>query len=167
MRKLIVISVLVGFAAILCRVAFSGGEAPARPPRGEARMPGPRSEEMRKLMERMREINQNVGLRELSAQARRDEGVQKAFEAVREAQQKANKLLDEVIIKLAKEKGKEEVINLVKERREILEKVGPLRTGLGRGAMMVPAPERVETPAAGEERPRRPRRRPGGTESTE
>lgn len=156
MKRLIAISVVVVFAALLCQVAFSEGERPARPLREGVTRPAPLTEEqraeMRKAMERLREIRQNEELREVTVEARRDESVRDAYEAVRaaqealsKAQETAEKALDRAIIKIAKEKKNEGLIKMVKERREILEKLQQLRPGFPRGAMM-------GAPRAGERR---------------
>ena len=173
MKKVIAVTVAVVFAALLCQLVFCQEERPARRPRAgrEVTRPAPLTEEqraeMRKAMARLREINQNAELRETTAAARRDESVQKANEAVRKAQEalrnaqeKASRVLDQAVLKIAKEKKSEELIKLVKERRELLEKMQQFRGGrFPRGMMMRPPGGRGEgQPGAPREgRPDRPR----------
>lgn len=160
MRKLIVLSFAVAFAALLCRVAFCEGEPSEKPLKAEVRKPVPQKEEVRKLMERRREINQE--LREATAKARRDEGVAKAFEVVRQAEQalakareNASKAVDAAIIK-----ANPGLQKLVEERRVIEEKLREITRGRFIGERIVP-PAGGEKPLAPRpDRPRRPRVRP-------
>ncbi len=164
MKKIVAMTVVVVFAALLCQVAFCQATRPAGA-RGEMRRPPvemteemrQQREEMRKVMERLREINQNEDLRALNTQARQDEAVQKAQEQVTKAREALNKAqadaavaLDGAVLKLAKEKGNEELIKLAKERSEIMERMRKFREQFsgfsGRGFRM---------PGAGGRPPRR------------
>jgi hypothetical protein len=117
-------------------------------------------EQSRKIMERLREINQNEKLRIVSREAGEDEGVQKARERVRKAQealqkaqQNSMRVLDRAILNRAKEKGDKELIKLVQERRELTEKLRELRQEFPR-----PTGRRPFTGTSG---PRPPRGGPG------
>jgi len=147
-KKLVVFCMALLFATVMCRGALCEGERPLKPVKEGAMKLGPRAEEMRKLLERMREINQQ--LRKAAAEARQSEEVKAAYEKVRELQQalekarlNAEKLVDEIIIK--ENPG---LANLVKERRDIEEKLRKIRGEVARkfigpsGREMRPFPRR-------------------------
>jgi seryl-tRNA synthetase len=177
MKKVVAVCVAVAFAAGLLYLAFSQEQPPARGARragaavGRTAMTEEQREEMRKAMERLREINQNAELREITVQARQKESVVKANEAVTKAQEalataqeNAQKALNTAIATIAKEKGNEELIKLVEERNAILEKLGVRGRFFG-GAMMGPRPSgREGQPGAPGEGRRQPRRRPAAAE---
>jgi phenylalanyl-tRNA synthetase alpha subunit len=132
MKNLIAVCVALLFAAFLCQVAFCQQEQPARRPGPQGAMTAEQREQLMPLMQRLREISQNEQLREVTAEARQNENVkeaqaavQKAQEALRDAQQKANDVLNKSILEIATKKEMKEVLNLLKERSEILEKMPP------------------------------------------
>jgi len=174
MKKVVAVTVVVLFAALLCQVAFCQEERPARRPRGETRMTAEQREQMRPLMQRLREISQNQELREVTAEARQDEkvkdayqAVRKAQEALRNAQQKANDVLNKTVVEMAKKKEKKELINLLKERNEILEKLPPQFRGRfpGRG-LGVRRPGEGPPATSGQRPGARPTRRRGPEETS-
>ncbi|NQT85042.1 hypothetical protein HQ563_18650 [bacterium] len=153
MKKVIAVTVVVVFAALLCQVAFSQPteERPRRRPRAGVERPRPeplteeQRAELRKAMERLREINQNEALREIISSARQAESVQKANEAVRKAQEAArnaqeaaSKALDAAALKIATEKKDEGLLKLLKERGDLLQKLQQSRGRFPGGMMRRP-----------------------------
>ncbi len=127
MRKLVVVCITAAFAVLLCQTAFCQPDPGAAPVKKDLRAPGPQMEEARKMMERLRELNQQ--LREASAKARKSDEVRKAFEKVRElqgalseAQKHANEVLEKAIVA-----ENPDLAKAVKERRAIEEKLRELR----------------------------------------
>jgi hypothetical protein len=161
MKKMIAVSLAVAVAALLCQVAFGQEERPRRRPRGEGAITAEQREQLRPLMQRLREINQNEALREVTVEARQDEKVgkaqevvRKAQEALRNAQQKANDVLNKTVLAIAKKKEMKELINLLKERNEILEKLPPQFRGRFPGRRPgATTPRRGPRPAASGRQP--------------
>lgn len=131
MKKMIAVSLAVVFAALLCQVFFcEEAPPPTRRPRGEGALTAEQREQLRPLMERLREISQNDTLRQVTTEAREAEKVkeaqavvQKAQEALRNAQQKANEVLNAAVLEIAKKKEMKDLLSLLKERDEILQKL--------------------------------------------
>ncbi len=132
MRKMIAVSLAVTFAVLICQAVFcqEGPQPPTRRPRGEGALTAEQREQLRPLMERLREIGQNEQLRQVTAEARDSEKVQeaqaavdKAREALSNAQEKASEALDAAVLEIAKKKEMKDLVSLLKERDEILKKL--------------------------------------------
>ena len=161
MRKLITCCLAVAFAATLCLTALAETTAPAGPQRPERpTLTEEQRAEARTLMQRLRELGQNEDIRAASVKARESEAVQKAYakvqelqEQVRKAQEAANAVLTETMIKQNPELAK-----LIKERQEIQAKLQELYGGRGFGRM---GGFGMGAPRGGTRGGTSPRRRPG------
>jgi len=120
MRRLFTLFVAAGFAALLSQQAYC--EVPSRP----------RIQERRNLMQRLRQVNEE--LREATERATKHPDVVKAFkavraagEALRKAEQHAHKLLGEAIIK-----ANPDLAEAAKERRALWKRVAERRRRFSR-----------------------------------
>lgn len=159
MRKSVVLCAAVALTALVCQGAFCEQAAPEKPSKEGA--VAPQREELTKLFQRMREINQQ--LRDATTKARKSEEVKAAFQKVQElqqalekARQDADKVTDEVVVK-----QNPDLANLVKERKDIQEKLRKIRGDATRRFIGPPGAE--GQPFPGPDRPFRPRVRPGAT----
>jgi ElaB/YqjD/DUF883 family membrane-anchored ribosome-binding protein len=139
MRKLITCCLAVAFVATLCLTALAETAAPAQPDRPQRPTLTPEQrEEAQTLMARLRELGQNEDIRAAAVKARENEAVQKANakvqelqDQVRKAQEAANAVLTETMIKQNPELAK-----LIKERQEIQQKLQKLYGDRGFGGRM-------------------------------
>lgn len=126
MRKVRFFAAAVTVTVLLCLISFCSAERPARQPRGEA---AAQTEEVRKLMQELRELN--AALREANTAARQDEKVRAAFqevrklqEAVARAEEDARAVADRVIAQ-----ANPDLVEKIKRRREIEQKLREIRGG--------------------------------------
>lgn len=142
MRKMRFFPVAIVLATLLCLISFCGAERPARTARGEA---APQTEEVRKLMQELRELS--AALREATVKARQDEKVRAAFQEVRKmqealakAEEDARAVADRAIVQASPDLAEQ-----IKRRREIEQKLREIR---GESARTRLAAAGAEPPAA-------------------
>jgi len=131
MKRSVAIRVVVAFGMIICGAAWCERGRTDRPDEREGRDVRPQVEEVTKLAERLRELNQQ--LRGAMEQARENETVRKAFARVREleaalrqAQARANELLDMAVAQL-----NPRLVPLIREKNLIQRRLEELRGASG------------------------------------
>lgn len=150
MKRIVAICLVVAFSLIFCGAAWCERGRTDRPDEREGRDVRPQVEEVRKLAERLRELNQQ--LRGATELARQNEAVRKAFArareleaALRQAQVRANQLLDMAVAQL-----NPRLVPLIREKNLIQKRLEELRSQSGErreratedGARRVPRTER-------------------------
>jgi hypothetical protein len=133
MKRIVATCLVVIFSMIVCGAAWCERGRPDKTKKSERRAVRPQVEEVGKLAERLRQLNQQ--LRGPMEQARENETVRKAFARVREleaalrqAQARANELLD-----MAVAQRNPRLVPLIRERNLIQERLEELRSQSGEG----------------------------------